>query len=47
MLLTGTPALSKPQELVPLLQGLLPNARIKEREFAERYCRVDPRCDSN
>ncbi|KIZ01977.1 hypothetical protein MNEG_5987 [Monoraphidium neglectum] len=38
ILLTGTPTLSRPAELLPQLQGLLPGARISKREYAERYC---------
>ncbi|GFR49779.1 hypothetical protein Agub_g11714, partial [Astrephomene gubernaculifera] len=41
VLLTGTPALSKPVELVPLLQGLMPSADIKAADFGERYCIPD------
>ncbi|GLI68485.1 hypothetical protein VaNZ11_012913 [Volvox africanus] len=43
VLLTGTPALSKPAELVPLLQGLIPSANIKATEFSERYSVPDRR----
>ncbi|EFJ51368.1 hypothetical protein VOLCADRAFT_103414 [Volvox carteri f. nagariensis] len=44
VLLTGTPALSKPNELVPLLQGLFPTAGIKANAFNERYCVPDFIC---
>ncbi|PNH07365.1 SWI/SNF-related matrix-associated actin-dependent regulator of chromatin subfamily A-like protein 1 [Tetrabaena socialis] len=42
VLLTGTPALSKPVELVPLMQSLMPSVTIKVNEFCERYSRPDP-----
>jgi SWI/SNF-related matrix-associated actin-dependent regulator 1 of chromatin subfamily A len=38
VLLTGTPALSRPSELITLLQALLPESKIKAQEFANRYC---------
>ncbi|KXZ48890.1 hypothetical protein GPECTOR_24g179 [Gonium pectorale] len=43
VLLTGTPALSKPAELVPLLQALMPSAGIKPTNFCERYSIPDKR----
>lgn len=36
--LSGTPALAKPSELFPQLQGLLPSAKLSRTEFASRYC---------
>jgi hypothetical protein len=38
LLLSGTPFLSKPAELFPQLRGLLPGAKLKYGELAERYC---------
>jgi hypothetical protein len=38
ILLSGTPALSKPAELFPQLCSLLPAAKLTKAEFAERYC---------
>jgi SWI/SNF-related matrix-associated actin-dependent regulator of chromatin subfamily A-like protein 1 len=38
ILLSGTPALSRPSELFPQLQGLLPTAKLTKTEFADRYC---------
>ncbi|GLC46562.1 hypothetical protein PLESTM_001890200 [Pleodorina starrii] len=43
VLLTGTPALSRPAELVPLLQALVPSASVKATEFGERYSVPDRR----
>jgi SWI/SNF-related matrix-associated actin-dependent regulator of chromatin subfamily A-like protein 1 len=37
-LLSGTPVTSRPAELMPLLQMLLPDARITAAQFADRYC---------
>ena len=41
ILLSGTPALSKPAELLPQMQALLPGAKLTIAEFAERYCLGD------
>lgn len=41
ILLTGTPALSRPIEMLTLLQGLMPSAKLTLKAFSERYCR-DP-----
>jgi len=41
VLLSGTPALSNPSELLTQLQALLPKARITKTAFEERY--VDTR----
>lgn len=38
VLLTGTPAVSKPAEVHELLCGVLPSAAVKLAEFGERYC---------
>ncbi|KFM27269.1 SWI/SNF-related matrix-associated actin-dependent regulator of chromatin subfamily A-like protein 1 [Auxenochlorella protothecoides] len=38
LLLTGTPALNKPKELFSLLSALVPGARLKMKDFGERYC---------
>lgn len=38
LLLSGTPVTSRPAELMPLLQMLLPDARITAAQFADRYC---------
>ena len=40
ILLTGTPALNKPKELFPQLACLVPEARLKMKDFGERYCQV-------
>jgi SWI/SNF-related matrix-associated actin-dependent regulator 1 of chromatin subfamily A len=37
-LLSGTPVTSRPAELMPLMQMLLPDARITMAQFADRYC---------
>lgn len=37
ILLSGTPALSNPAELLTQLQALLPKARITKTAFEERY----------
>lgn len=37
ILLSGTPALSNPAELLTQLQALLPRARITKTAFEERY----------
>ena len=41
ILLTGTPALSRPQELHPLLSGLVPSPKLTMKAFGERYCQCD------
>lgn len=41
VLLTGTPALSRPKELFSLLTALAPSAKIKMKDFGERYCQCD------
>ncbi|GAX73093.1 hypothetical protein CEUSTIGMA_g546.t1 [Chlamydomonas eustigma] len=41
LLLTGTPALSRPSELITLIQATLPEAKMKPAEFADRYCEGD------
>jgi SNF2-related domain len=41
ILLSGTPALSKPAELLPQLQALLPGSKLTISEFAQRYCAGD------
>lgn len=38
VLLTGTPALNRPKEIFTQLSALLPSAKIKMRDFGERYC---------
>jgi len=38
LLLSGTPVTSRPAELMPLMQMLLPGARITQAQFADRYC---------
>jgi len=38
LLLTGTPALSRPRELLTQVQALLPGAALTMRAFGERYC---------
>eukprot|EP00002_Diphylleia_rotans_P033428 TRINITY_DN7108_c0_g1_i8.p1 TRINITY_DN7108_c0_g1~~TRINITY_DN7108_c0_g1_i8.p1 ORF type:complete len:619 (+),score=98.50 TRINITY_DN7108_c0_g1_i8:865-2721(+) len=38
ILLSGTPALSRPIELYPQLQSLFPNIFFNAKEFALRYC---------
>jgi SWI/SNF-related matrix-associated actin-dependent regulator of chromatin subfamily A-like protein 1 len=38
VLISGTPAMSKPAELMPQLRGLLPSYKFSNTEFAERYC---------
>lgn len=38
ILLTGTPTLSRPGELLPQLQALLPRARVTKKDYADRYC---------
>jgi len=38
VLLTGTPALSRPKEIFTQLHSLLPGRGIKFKAFAERYC---------
>lgn len=41
VLVSGTPAMSKPAELMPQLRGLLPSYKFTNAEFAERYCEGD------
>lgn len=38
LLLSGTPALSRPRELFKQLDALLPSAKLTMRAFGERYC---------
>ncbi|KAK9841983.1 hypothetical protein WJX81_002729 [Elliptochloris bilobata] len=38
LLLTGTPALSRPRELLTQVQALLPGAALTMRAFGDRYC---------
>jgi hypothetical protein len=38
VLLSGTPALSKPAELFTQLKGLLPTAGLSYRALADRFC---------
>ena len=38
VLLSGTPALAKPKDLLSQLAVLLPGARLRMKEFGERYC---------
>lgn len=38
VLLTGTPALSRPKELFQQLDVLVPRAKLKMKEYGERYC---------
>jgi hypothetical protein len=40
ILLSGTPALSNPSELLSQLQALLPKARLTKTAFEERYMEV-------
>lgn len=40
VLLSGTPALSRPAELITLLQAALPAAKVTAKAFAARYCQV-------
>ena len=42
VLLTGTPALSRPKELFPLLSALVPSSKLTMKAFGERYCQLDP-----
>ena len=41
VLLTGTPALSRPKELFSQLTALAPTAKLKMKDFGERYCQCD------
>lgn len=41
VLLTGTPALSRPKELFSQLTALAPSAKLKMKDFGERYCQCD------
>jgi hypothetical protein len=43
VLLSGTPALSRPAELLTQLQALMPGARLSKKEYEERYCDMHPR----
>jgi hypothetical protein len=43
VLLSGTPALSRPAELLTQLQALMPAARLTRREYEDRYCDMHPR----
>ena len=38
ILLTGTPALSRPKELFNQISALLPTANLKMKDYGERYC---------
>lgn len=38
VLLTGTPALNRPKEIFTQLSALLPSAKLKLRDFGDRYC---------
>lgn len=38
ILLTGTPALNRPKEIYTQLSSLVPSARIRMKDFGERYC---------
>ena len=38
VLLTGTPALSRPRELFQQLHALLPHRKLTMKAFGERYC---------
>ena len=38
ILLTGTPALSRPKELFNQISALLPAANLKMKDYGERYC---------
>jgi SWI/SNF-related matrix-associated actin-dependent regulator 1 of chromatin subfamily A len=40
ILLSGTPALSRPSELLTQLQALLPQASITKAAFEERYTKT-------
>ena len=42
ILLSGTPMLNNGMELLSLLHAVLPLAQIRDREFCERYCEMDP-----
>ena len=41
VLLTGTPALSRPKELFSQLTALAPSAKLKMKDFGDRYCQCD------
>jgi hypothetical protein len=43
VLLSGTACLSRPYEVITQLQALLPAAKLKADDFADRYCTGD-RC---
>ena len=38
MLLSGTPMISRPKEMLTLLSALVPEAKLKMKDFGERYC---------
>ena len=38
ILLTGTPALARPKELFNQITALLPAAKLKMKDYGERYC---------
>ncbi len=38
ILLTGTPALARPKELFNQISALLPAAKLKMKDYGERYC---------
>ncbi len=38
ILLSGTPALARPRELLPQLQALLPTAKLRLADYGSRYC---------
>jgi len=42
LLLSGTPALARPKELFQQLAALLPAAKLRMRDFGERYCKAPP-----
>ena len=37
-LLSGTPMISRPKEMLTLLSALVPEAKLKMKDFGERYC---------
>ena len=38
VLLSGTPMISRPREMLTQLTALVPKARLKMKDFGERYC---------
>ena len=38
VLLSGTPMISRPKEMLTQLTALVPKARLKMKDFGERYC---------